>query len=96
MPLELVLTIINTLLIPLAGAVAYLLWNKITSIEKEHSEMAARIWEELRTVKKEIDGIRFNYLNRFDDIKSIINTHHLHSMEKIAILETLLKQHLVK
>lgn len=94
MTLELVLTIVNTLLMPMAGALAYMLWNKIAGIEKEQEAMADRIWAELKTVKQEVDGIRLNYLDRFTDIKDTMNKNHLHLSEKISILETLLKQNL--
>lgn len=94
MELTLALSLINVFVIPLAGAVAYMLWNKIAGIEKEQLDQADRIWAELKTVNAEMDHIRLNYLDRFDDIKDIINLHHLQSMEKITILETLLKQHL--
>ena len=94
MELSLVLAIANILVIPLASMVAYLLWNKITTIEKEQVDMADRIWKELGTVKNELNQIRYNYLNRFDDVKDILHQNHLQSMEKIAILETLLKQHI--
>lgn len=94
MSIELGLAILNTLLMPAIGAIGYLLWNKITGIEKEQEAMADRIWAELKTVKQEVDGIRLNYLDRFTDIKDTITTNHLHLTEKISILETLLKQNL--
>lgn len=94
MTLELALVIFNTLLMPLVGAVSYLLWNKISGIEKEQEAMADRIWAELKTVKHEVDGMRLNYLDRFTDIKDLITNNHLHITEKISILETLLKQNL--
>jgi hypothetical protein len=91
---SLVLALINLVVVPLAGTVSYLLWNKITTIEKEQVDMADRIWAELRTVQQEISTVRLNYLDRFDDLKDIMNKHHLLITEKITILETLLKQNL--
>lgn len=93
MEISLVLALINLLVVPLAGAVAYMLWSKITAIEKEQVNMADRIWAELTAVKTDINNVRLNYLDRFDDIKGTLNKNHLQLTEKISILHTLITEY---
>lgn len=90
----LVMTVINVVIVPLVSTVGFLLWNKITTIERVIHTEHARIWAEVKAVEEEISCVRGNYLTRFDEIKDLLHNYHLQSIEKISILETLLKEHI--
>ena len=49
---------------------------------------------EVGTIRKEMNSIRFNYLNRFDDMKEHISAMQLKIIERISILETRLDRKL--
>lgn len=63
------------------GAAALLFWR------------VKRLDEDVEDMKKQLSAVRMNYLDRFDEIKTLLHEYHLQSIEKISILETLLKQH---
>lgn len=64
------------------GAAALLFWR------------VKRLDEDVEILKKELSIVRMNYLDRFDEIKTLLHGYHLQSIEKISILETLLKEHI--
>lgn len=48
----------------------------------------------LQDVEHQLNGIRLNYLDRFDDIKDTINKNHLELIAKMVKLDTVLTQHI--
>ena len=67
----------------LISGIGFLAWQKIKSLETD-----------LRIAQKEISNIRFNYLNRFDDLKEHVSVVQLKIIERISILETRIEQKL--
>lgn len=93
MDIQLILIIINVIVIPLASVIAFMLWNKITTIEKEQLDMADRIWAELKLFKHELDLVKSDYLDRFTDIKDLMGMNHLELIKNLSKLDTCLQTH---
>lgn len=83
MTFEHIITLLIALFTITANGFAGVLFWRIKEMDKQ-----------IQSLERELSAVRYNYLNRFDEIKGIMSTNHLQISEKIAILETLLKQHL--
>lgn len=53
---------------------------------------AKKAFSEIDKVKEEADELRYNYMNRFDDVKDAMNKIHLDIIQKIAKLELTVKR----
>lgn len=95
-PLELILVVVNAVVIPLGSTIGFMLWNKITGIEKEQEASAIRIWKQLEGLGKEIDQVRLNYLDRFSDIKETLRLNHLELIRNITKLDLCLTTHVAQ
>lgn len=69
------------LLTTFANALALVVWNLLQKARKD-----------IERIDKEIAILKYNYLDRFDDIKSVLQTFELNVMQRIAILETLINK----
>lgn len=81
--LQALMTIISLLwglLSVVGGGFIYLFWQRITKLENV-----------VDAVQKDMNGMRLNYLDRFDDLKETIKTFELKITERIAKLEAVIK-----
>lgn len=69
----------------------FLFWQKIKTMD-ERSRQHDR---QIELLEAQLDRIRTNYLNRFDDLKDHVTTVQLNIVERISILETRLSEKLL-
>ena len=81
-------TVLSVIVIPLIGISLFMLWKKLEATDKELLDMSDRIWAEFKEIGAEVDSLKYNYLNRFDDLKNSLNSNHLSLIERITILES--------
>lgn len=79
---EHVMMIITTLLGLSANAIVGLLFWRIKRMDQD-----------IEMLKADINGVRINYLNRFQDLKDHNTNLHLQLLEKISILDKGLAMH---
>ena len=48
----------------------------------------------IQEIEHQLTSIRLNYLDRFDEVKNLINKNHLEIIQKIVKLDTCLTQHM--
>jgi hypothetical protein len=72
-----ILQIISTIVSPLLTAIAILLWSKIKDMKTA-----------IRDLSQDLDDVKYNYLDRFDDLKGVIAKMELNIIQRISILET--------
>lgn len=82
------LSIFSAVISPLLGAIWFLLWNKL----KATDDRLQRAYNEVNKIWETVDKIKYNYIDRFDDIKEAIGKLELKVVEKITILETLINK----
>ena len=89
MDFDTVMSIISVVVAPLLGAVSFLLWQKLTATD----DRLQRAYNEVNKLWDTVDKIKYNYIDRFDEIKEAINKLELKVVEKISILETIMTNH---
>lgn len=72
-----------------SGALAAVLWYKLVQTDKDLRSLEI----EVKELTKLINNVKFNYLDRFDDLKSHFSKLSLESMQKLTILETRFLEH---
>lgn len=75
--------IILIIITAIFGIISWLIKEKIKTMEKDISDIEGDISE----VKTDIKNIRQNYLDKFDDVKSLITEKHEETMKAMAIID---------
>lgn len=76
-----IVEILWTLLLLVTNGLAVVLWNKIKRMESDMTKLEGELY-----------GIKFNYLNRFDDLKQHLASLQLTLSERIGKLEVSINQ----
>lgn len=84
MSLEAVLSISGGVIVLLLTIVGWLFSNKMNGIEDRIKANENKNSE----IEKKQNEIQFNYLSRFDEIKTTINENHLEQMKAITAIQT--------
>lgn len=86
------LSLISIIISPLIGLICFMLWKKIEAMDKEQTDMADRVWKEVKELGTEVNNIKSNSMDRFTDLKNCITSFELKFIERVTRLETILNK----
>jgi hypothetical protein len=83
-------TIISILLSTTLSVIGFLLWQQVRDLQRQIDESKKNIFINAA----ELDKIKLNYLNRFQDVKEHVSNNVLKIIERLTVLETKITTHL--